>query len=65
MTAVKRATGNARDSEAEAKGKGRQGQLDSAAVSYQLDLIGSIPVNPFTRVVLSSSQGPAIQIADF
>ncbi|KAF9786756.1 ribosomal protein L1 [Thelephora terrestris] len=43
---VKKATGNARDPEAEAKGQGRQ-------------------VNPLTRIVLSSSQGPAIQIADF
>lgn len=46
LSVVKKATGNSRDPEAEAKGKGRQ-------------------VNPLTRVVLSSSQGPGIQIADF
>ncbi|KAF9654156.1 ribosomal protein L1 [Thelephora ganbajun] len=46
LSVVKKATGNTRDLEAEAKGKGRQ-------------------ANPLTRVVLSSNQGPGIQIADF
>jgi len=46
LGAVRKATGNTRDLEAEAKGKVKK-------------------ANSLTRVILSSNQGPGIQIADF
>ncbi|KAI9570197.1 ribosomal protein L1 [Boletus coccyginus] len=52
---VKRATGNLKDAVAEAEAKAQKGKNSSKSVK---------PVNAITRILLSSTQAPGIQIKD-
>jgi large subunit ribosomal protein L1 len=65
LSAVRKATGNTRNLEAEAKGQVKQGQSKPIPCVVQRGLIRSTSVNPLTRVILSSNHGPGIHIADF
>ncbi|KAH7886181.1 ribosomal protein L1 [Phlebopus sp. FC_14] len=52
---VKRATGNIKDAVTEAEAKAQRGKSKNKSIK---------PVNPITRILLSSTQAPGIQIKD-
>ena len=65
LTVVKRATGNIRDPQAEANKKDTsQKPGKSMSCMYWISFTDTFVVQAITRVLLSSQQGPSIQIAD-
>lgn len=64
LSVVKKATGNERDLEAEAKGSVKPSKKPFIHVAFTpFDAFYSL-ANALTRVILSSRQGPGIQILD-